>query len=80
MLLICDSNREYLSSAEGGSIDISRSNLKKKQVNLEFFSFIKFIFYLPGRRSAGSMEFGLFVAPTITSLPLDFIPSMSVNN
>lgn len=35
---------------------------------------------LPGRLSAGSIEFGLFVAPMTTTLPRDFRPSIIVSN
>jgi hypothetical protein len=38
------------------------------------------MFYLPGRRNAGSIAFGLLVAPTTMSLPLEWIPSINVNN
>lgn len=36
--------------------------------------------YLPGRLNAESIALGRLVAPTITSLPLDSIPSISVNS
>ena len=35
---------------------------------------------LPGRRSAGSMAFGLFVAPIMTSWPRDSKPSRRVRS
>ncbi len=35
---------------------------------------------LPGRLSAGSIAFGLFVAPMTTSFPLDCMPSINVRS